>query len=137
MLTIKSEAVIEAGAASVWAAWKPNFPLRPPEEESRNLDLYDLGGGFKVPVRLVDVSDLRSWTVEHALPGGKLVIEHWLTALEDGRTRVGKRFDVHGPMSLVYRLFLAGRIRRSLPDAFAALQRDADSLNHRPVETAE
>lgn len=127
MLSIQSEAVIDAAPATVWEAWRPRFPIRAAEEESRNLDLYDLGGGFKVPVRLVAVNEPESWTVEHALPGGRLVIHHWISALGDGRTRVGKRFDVHGPMSLAYRLFLAGRIRRSMPESFADLQRDAST----------
>jgi hypothetical protein len=126
VLTIQGETVIKADPASVWRAWRPAFPMRPPGAESKNLDLYDLGGGLEVPVTLVAVNEMEGWTVEHALPGGRLVIDHRMTALGGGRVRVNKRFDVHGPMSVVYRLFLSGRIRKAMPEAFARLERDAN-----------
>src|SRR5215468_7814454 len=126
MLTIAMDAVVRADPAAVWRAWRPEFPMKPPEEEAGNLNLYDLAYGLRVPVTLVAVNEMRNWTVEHALPGGKLVIDHWMAPLADGGVRVGKRYDVHGPMSMVYRLFLAPAIRRSMPEAFAALERDAN-----------
>jgi hypothetical protein len=49
-----------------------------------------------------------------------------MTPLEDGRVHVGKRYDVHGPMEVVYRLFLARKIRKSLPGALAALESEAN-----------
>lgn len=128
VLTIKGEALIKADPASVWRAWKPAFPIRPREEESKNQDLYDLGGGFKVPVTLVAVADMESWTVEHALPRGRLVIEHRMTPRDDGYVAVSERFDVNGPMSVVYRLFLAGRIRRTMREAFTQLERAANGV---------
>jgi hypothetical protein len=127
MLTVAMDAVIRADPAAVWRAWRPGFPMRPPEEESRNQNLYDLAYGLRVPVTLVAVNERRNWTVEHALPGGKLVIDHWMAPLADSGVRVGKRYDVHGPMSIVYRLFLARAIRRSMPEAFAALEREANA----------
>lgn len=127
MLTIAVDAVVRADPAAVWRAWRPVFPMRTPEEEARNLNLYDLAYGLRVPVTLVAVNEMRNWTVEHALPGGKLVIDHWMATLADGGVRVGKRYDVHGPMSIVYRLFLARAIRRSMPQGFAALEREANS----------
>jgi hypothetical protein len=128
MLTIAMDAIVRADPAAVWRAWRPAFPMRPPEEEARNLNLYDLAYGLRVPVTLVAVNETRNWTVEHALPGGKLVIDHWMAPLADGEVRVGKRYDVHGPMSMVYRVFLARAIRRSMPEAFAALEREANGL---------
>jgi hypothetical protein len=125
MMTIEGEATIQADAAALWKAWVPRFPMRPAEEEARNLNLYDLAYGLKVPVTLVAVNEMRNWTVEHALPRGKLVIDHWMAPRADGRVRVGKRYEVRGPMAIVYRLFFARRIRKSLPEAFAALEREA------------
>lgn len=119
------DTVIHADPAAVWRAWRPDFPMRPAEEESRNLHLYDLAHGLRVPVTLVAVDEMRGWTVEHALPGGKLVVEHWMRALAGEGVRVGKRYEVRGPMSIVYRLFFARPIRRSMPAAFAALEREA------------
>jgi hypothetical protein len=125
MLTIAMDAVIRADPAAVWRAWRPVFPRRPPEEESRNENLYDLAHGLKVPVTLVAVNGMQNWTVEHALPGGKLVVDHWMAPVADGAVRVGKRYEVHGPMSIAYRVFFARGIRRSMPEAFATLERQA------------
>lgn len=128
MLTIYGEAVIKADPASVWRVWKPAFPMRPREAESKNLDLYDLGGGFKVPVTLLAVNEMSNWTVEHSLPRGRLEIDHALTPAGDGRVRVSERFDVHGPMALVYRVFLSNRIRRGMRETFVRLERDANAV---------
>ena len=127
VLTIEMEATIHADPGAVWKAWKPDFPKRPREEEARNLNLYHLAYGLKVPVTLIAVNELQSWTVEHALPRGKLVIDHWMVSLPDGRVRVGKKYDVYGPLAIVYRLFFARRIRASWPQAVHALEREATS----------
>jgi|SRR5215469_12625841 len=127
MLTIAGDAVFRADAAAIWRAWRPDYPMRPPEEEARNLYLYPLAYGLKIPITLVALNEMHNWTVEHQLPGGKLVIDHWMTALADGTVRVGKRYEVHGPMSIVYRLFFARAIRKSIPAALAALEREAGS----------
>ena len=126
MLTIKMDATIQAEPAAVWQAWMPRFEMRPAEEEARNLNLYHLGYGLKVPVTLVALNEMHNWTVEHALPRGKLVIDHWMTPLGDGQVQIGKRYDVSGPMSVVYRLFFARNFRESWPRAVAALERDAN-----------
>lgn len=126
MVTVKMDATIRADPAATWRAWMPRFEMRPPEDEARNLNLYDLGYGLKVPVTLVAVNEMRNWTVEHALPRGKLVIDHWMSPLGGGRVRVGKRYDVSGPMSIVYRLFFARKFRESWLESVAALERDAN-----------
>ena len=101
--------------------------MRPLEEESRNLNLYPLGFGVKVPVTLVEINEMRNWKVQHSLPRGKLVIDHWMTPLADGRVRVGKAYEVDGPMAIAYRLFFGRKIRQSLAVSFAALEREASS----------
>jgi hypothetical protein len=126
MLTIAMDAIIRAEPAAVWKAWRPTFPMRPPEDESRNENLYDLAHGLKVPVTLVAVNEMRNWTVEHFLPGGKLVVDHWMTPVAEHSVRVGKRYEVHGPMAIIYRAFLARGIRRSMPEAFATLERESN-----------
>jgi len=75
---------------------------------------------------LVVVNEMQDWTVEHALPRGKLVIDHWMVPPWEGRVHVGKRYDVYGPMSVAYRLFFARKFRESWPEDFAALERDAN-----------
>jgi hypothetical protein len=125
MLSIAMDTVVHADPAAVWQAWRPDFPMRPPEEESQNLHVYELANGLKVPVTLVAVNEMRNWTVEHALPAGKLVVDHWMQPLADG-VQVGKRYEVRGPMSVVYRVLFAGAIRGSAPAEFAALERRAN-----------
>ena len=133
MLTIKVEVVIKADPVSVWRVWRPTFPMRPRHEESKNLDLYDLGGGLKVPVTLVAVNEMENWTVEHGLPRGRLVIDHKMTPLGNGYVRVSKVFDVYGPMSVVYRLLLSGRIRKATHAAFARLAVAAGERSTEPT----
>ncbi len=52
MLTIEMDATIQADPTAVWQAWMPRFQKRPPEEEARNLNLYYLAYGLKVPHHL-------------------------------------------------------------------------------------
>jgi hypothetical protein len=128
VLTVTVDATIRADPAALWQAWMPRFQMRPPEEEARNLNLYYLAYGLKVPVTLVALNEMRNWTVEHALPGGMLLIDHCMFPLGDRRVRVSKRYDVSGPMSVVYRMFFARKFRGSWPEAAAALERDANRL---------
>lgn len=124
VLTIEVDAVVRADPQAIWQAWRPDYPMTPAEEESRNENLYGLAYGLRIPVTLVAVDEMRSWTVEHRLPGGKLVIEHWITPLDTGLLRVGKRYEVHGPMSIVYRILAPG-IRRSAKQSLVALASEA------------
>jgi hypothetical protein len=39
--------------------------------------------------------------------------------------RVVKRYDVYGPIALVFRLVFAPKIRQSMPASFEALEREA------------
>src|SRR5215472_9312263 len=74
MLTIAKDTTIQGDPAAVWRVWRPSFPMRSADEEALNLHLYDLAYGLKVPVTLVAVEEMRHWTIEHALPGGRLVV---------------------------------------------------------------
>lgn len=125
VLTIAVDAVARADPQAIWRAWRPDYTVRPAEEESRNLNLYGLAYGLRIPVTLLAVDEMRSWTVQHRLPGGKLVIEHWMAPPDDGRVRVGKRFKVYGPMVVVYWILGPG-IRRSAREALAALAAEAN-----------
>jgi hypothetical protein len=64
------------------------------------------------------------WTAESPLPGGKLVIDHELEPLEGG-VIARKRYQVHGPLTIIFRLWYGPRVRRALPASFAALEREA------------
>ena len=117
--------VITADPQKLWQVWRPAYPIRPREEESRNHDLYRLAFGLKVPVTLVDVAEMRSWTVEHSLPAGRLVIEHRMTPQDKDRIELGKTIQATGPMALLYRLVLVPRMRRDWRQELATLERRA------------
>ncbi len=119
------ERTVQADPDAVWRAWKPSFPMRPRKEEARNLHVYPLAYGIKVPVTLVGLNEGHNWTLEHRLPAGKLVIDHWMASGPDGKLRVGQTYEVLGPMSIVYRLLAPG-IRSSARAALADLARRSE-----------
>src|SRR6266852_5645020 len=45
---------------------------------------------------------MQDWTVEHALPRGKLVIDHWMFPPWEGRVHVGKWYDVYGAVFVAH-----------------------------------
>src|SRR5262249_10122039 len=126
MLTIAKDTTIQADPAAVWRGGKPGFPVRPPGEEARTPPPYHPAYGLQLPVTLVGLAAMPRWTAQHTPPGGRLVIDHWMEPVGSRRVRVGKRYEVHGPMSVVYRLLFARRIRRSVPEQLAVLERAAN-----------
>ena len=124
MLTIRAETVIQADLMVLWRAWKPDLPIGSREEESRNLNLYPLAYGLKIPVTLVAVEERNSWTLEHHLPAGKLVIEHRLAPAPGRGVLASQTYEVRGPMSVAYRLLAPG-IRSTARAALADLARTA------------
>ena len=61
------------------------------------------------------------WTAESPLPGGKLVIDHRLEPTADGKVLVSKRYEVHGPLTLLFRVYYGPRVRAALPETFRCL----------------
>lgn len=118
-------AVVDADAARLWQAWRPGFEMRPREDESDNRDVYPLAIGLRIPVVLVAFNEMRNWTVEHRLPGGRLSIDHWMSPTADGRVEIGKRLEVRGPMAVPYRFVILPAVRRAWPREVADLQRRA------------
>ena len=136
MYSLCIEAVVRAEPNVVWTTLidVDSFPRWDPREEEDRLDgPLQVGttgytkqrGNPGGPITIVAVEPGRGWTAEKALPGGRLLVEHWVEPLEGGRSKVGKRYRVFGPMSLLFRLVFAPRIQRSVPDSFAALEREA------------
>jgi hypothetical protein len=115
VIAVEMRASVECDPKRLWDAWRPAYPIRPREEESRNVDLYPLAFGLRVPVTLVAVNEMRNWTVQHRLPAGRLVIDHTMSPEGEGRVRIGKRFEVYGPMIVPYRLVFLPGARREWP----------------------
>lgn len=120
----------------MWEAWTDpdGFPRWDPREERTRLD-----GPFAVSSTIASkqkgnpggtatitaVEDRRRWTATSPLPGGSLVIDHLLTPASGGRVTVEKRYDVTGPLQLLFRLWYGPRVRAALPATFAALEAEA------------
>lgn len=59
------------------------------------------------------------------LPGGSLVIDHLLAQAGDGEVTVTKRYDVTGPLGLLFRVYYGPKVRGAMPASFAALEAEA------------
>jgi hypothetical protein len=134
MYTIDCEATITGRLADVWATWTDmvRYPEWDPREQALRLDgpfeagttgwSKQVGPRPGSPFRLVRVDPPTGWTNESPLPGGKLVIDHQLSDNGDGTVHLVKRYQVHGPMQLAFRLIFARGIVREAPGTFAALE---------------
>lgn len=67
----------------------------------------------------------KRWTVSSPLPGGALVIDHFVEAASSNRVTVTKRYEVTGPLCLLFRLYYGPKVRRAMPASFAALVTEA------------
>jgi hypothetical protein len=123
---------ISGEPSAVWAVWSDpdRFPEWDPREERTRLD-----GSFAVgstidskqhgnPGGVATITAIDpgvSWTLESPLPGGRLTIDHRVEPAGPGRVRVSKRYDVTGPLTLLFRYWYGPRVSRSLPASFDAL----------------
>jgi len=143
MYTIDLAATIDAPAAAVWQAWTdldrtPDWDSR--EEEAKLEGPFQVGttlwskqkGNPGGRLTLVAIEEQRRWTVEKPLPGGKLRVDHTMSALPDGRVQVAKRYEITGPLVVLFRVVFGPRIRREIPASFAALEREAQRLAFEP-----
>jgi hypothetical protein len=137
MYTLDIETTVDAEVDSLWAVWTDleRYPEWDPREEVMRLDGPFAEGttGFSKqtgpraggPIRITRVETPVRFTIETPLPAGRLVLDHWLEPSGPGRVLLRKRYEVHGPMSVAFRLFYASRIRAELPATFRALEAEA------------
>jgi len=130
--TITCRATLKATERErVWDVWTDlnAYPSWDEREEVNKLDgPFGPGttGTFKQRGRgagrytIVAVEPGRSWTTHIALPGGLLEIEHFVEG-EAGAVEVVKRYNITGPMALLFKLFFARGIAKQMPGSFAAL----------------
>ena len=78
----------------------------------------NLGGSFTITT----VETGQRWVSECPVPLGKVVFEHVLEPVEDGRVRVIKRVEAQGGSVPLMRLF-APRMRRDIAESLCALGR--------------
>ena len=77
-----------------------------------------LGGSFTITA----VDDGRRWVSECPIPMGKVIFDHVLEPVEEGRVRVVKRVEVQGGFGSLLRL-AAPKMRRDIAGSLAALER--------------
>lgn len=137
MYAIDCEATVTGELDALWDAWTDMaaYPSWDPREEELRIDGPFQAGttGFSKQVgprpgstfTVTGVEPKSRWTNEAPLPGGKLVIDHWLHPQPDGTIRLVKRYEAYGPMSVAFRFVFARGIRAEMPATFAALAREA------------
>ncbi len=122
----------DVNPSAAWEIWTdmPRFPEWDPREEETRLD-----GPFAVgtsgwskqrgnpggPFTISAIEPGRRWQMSTGLPGGRLVIDHTIEPASDGGVRLGKRYVVHGPMSLAFRIWWGPQLRKAVPATLAAL----------------
>ena len=130
--TLEISGVFEADAAAAWQVWTdmPRFPEWDPREEETRLDgAFEVGaGGWSKqrgnpggPFTITAIEPGRMWQVSAGIPGGRLMIDHTIEELPDGRSRFGKRYEVRGPMAIAFRLWWGPQLRKHVPGTFSAL----------------
>ena len=133
MYLFECEAMFQAGPEAVWKLWTDvaRWPEWDVSKEIARLDgpfepgargwakqRGNLGGSFTITA----VEPGRRWVTECPLPVGKVIFEHLLEPVAEGRVRVVKRAEVQGGLGSLLRL-LAPRMRRDTAASLDALQR--------------
>ncbi|MDQ2815305.1 MAG: SRPBCC family protein [Actinomycetota bacterium] len=133
MYSFTTSQTIAGDVDRVWNVWADpdRFPAWDPREERTRLNgPFAVGstidskqkGNPAGTVTITAVQERRRWTASGPLPGGELVIDHTITAAGPGRVTVTKRYDVTGPLTALFRLYYAPKVRRAMPATFAALE---------------
>jgi len=137
MYLFECEATFDAEPDAVWKVWTDvaRWPEWDVSKEIARLDgpfqpgvcgwakqRGNLGGSFTITA----VEAGRRWVTECPVPLGKVVFDHVLEPVAEGRVRVVKRVGVQGGSAPLIRLFVP-RMRREITESLAALQRRLSS----------
>jgi Polyketide cyclase / dehydrase and lipid transport len=131
--------VITGDPGAVWRVWT-DVSCWPEWDESKELSRLD--GPFAVgttgwakqrgnlggPFTITRLDHGRGWTTEAPLPLGKVVFDHELEALGGGQVRVVKTVVVHGGFTTLFRLVVAGKMRRDINRSFTGLERHVKEM---------
>lgn len=133
MYLFECEATFQAEPAAVWALWTDvaRWPEWDVSKELARLDgpfepgttgwgkqRGNLGGSFTI----VAVDPGRGWVTECPAPFGKLIFDHLIEPLGEGRVRVVKKVEVQGGFGPLLRLF-SPKMRRDITASLANLGR--------------
>ena len=133
MNLLECEAIFEAEPAEVWKVWTDvaRWPDWDVSKEIARLDgpfqpgvsgwakqRGNLGGAFTITA----VDDGRRWVTECPMPLGKVIFDHVLEPVAEGRVRVVKKVEVHGALGSLL-LLIAPKMRRDIAQSLANLER--------------
>jgi uncharacterized protein YndB with AHSA1/START domain len=133
MFLFECAATFDAEPAEVWKVWTDvsGWPEWDVSKEIARLDgpfqpgvsgwakqRGNLGGSFTI----TSVDDGRRWVTECPMPMGKVVFEHLIEPVAEGRVRLVKRVEVKGAFGSLLRL-IAPQMRREITASLANLER--------------
>ncbi len=136
MYSFGEEMVIEGDIAAVWqvATDVDNWPSWDPHEQKARIDGPFAAGtkGWNKPrgapagsFTITEVEPERMWSARAGIPFGSLRGVNRYEPLGDGRVRVSKVFEVHGPFAPIFRLIWEKAVRSDMHLTFQALQAEA------------
>jgi hypothetical protein len=137
MYSFGEEMIIQGDVAAVWetatdvASWSS---WDPHEEKARHDGPFEPGTkGWNKPkgapagtFTITGVEPERMWSARAGIPFGSLRGINCYQPLEDGRVRVSKTFDLHGPFAPIFRLVWEKRVRADMLLTFKALESEAN-----------
>lgn len=136
MYSFSEEAVIGGEIGKVWAvatdiagwqSWDPH------EEKSRFDGKFEAGAkGWSKPAgapagwfTVTDVEPERMWAARAGIPFGHLRGVNRYEPLGDGRIKVSKTVEVHGPFGPLFHWIWEKKMRADMAKTFAALEAEA------------
>jgi uncharacterized protein YndB with AHSA1/START domain len=133
MQLFECDVTFDAEPAEVWKVWTDvsRWPEWDVSKEIARLDgpfqpgvsgwakqRGNLGGSFTITA----VDDGHRWVTECPMPMGKVIFEHLVEPVAEGRVRLVKRVDVHGAFGSLL-ILIAPRMRREISQSLANLER--------------
>jgi hypothetical protein len=136
MYSFGEELVIEGDITTVWqtATDVASWPGWDPHEQKARLDGPFAAGtkGWNKPrgapaggFTITEVEPERMWSARAGIPFGSLRGVNRYEPLGDGRVRVSKVFEVHGPFAPIFRLIWEKGVRSDMLLTFRALEAEA------------
>ena len=136
MYSFGEDMTIEGDITAVWQAATDvdSWPSWDPHEQKARLDGPFAPGakGWNKPrgapagtFTITGVEPERMWSARAGIPFGSLRGVNRYEPLGDGKVRVSKVFEVHGPFAPIFRLIWEKAVRSDMRLTFKALQAEA------------
>jgi Polyketide cyclase / dehydrase and lipid transport len=138
MMTIEERIQIKAPASVIYAMYADvaRWNTWDPDTKSASLNgPFAVGTtgtlaptqGRPVQIKLVEVTQDRSFTVVGAIPGFSMRFDHELKE-RDGITEALHRVNFSGPLRFIFGPLVGAQVRKGLPKTMASLKAKAEAL---------